>query len=179
MGPHGSIPASSQDAAGREKTHEACPGCPPGVRSQTRPLRRTSLRNAHSAGGPGVLLAADLLLQAEYALDASDRNVEIARRARQVEHRHTRGDAGVVSEDETLIEVVDPDPGIKLGQRCREPTEVLGPSVWRYVHVVGRLERNALRDRSERPDDDVILGREIRPGQFFRVMAANLETLRR
>lgn len=56
----------------------------------------------------------------------------------------------------TLIEVVDPNASIEFGQRCRESAEVLGVSTRRHIHVVGRLERRALRDRSERPDHDVV-----------------------
>jgi hypothetical protein len=70
-----------------------------------------------------------------------------------------------MGENETLIEVIDSDPSIKVGQRRREPTEVVGVPSWRHVHVVSRLEWSTLGYGGERPDHQVVHVMAIQHGE--------------
>ena len=93
-------------------------------------------------------------------------------------------------EGKAFVEVVHPDPGVELVERCREPDQILFVSAGRDVDVVRDLERHTLGDGGKGADDDVVdsvpvkygedvLGRKIRPRHLFLALAANLETLRR
>jgi hypothetical protein len=77
-----------------------------------------------------------------------------------------------VGEHQALFDLLHPDAGAELAQRCGEPPEVVGAPPRREVDVVGRFERGTLGDGGKGTDDDVL-------DPLARALAAKRATLRR
>jgi hypothetical protein len=61
-----------------------------------------------------------------------------------------------MGESQSFIEIVHPDPGVKVLQRQRQTYEILGTSLRSQVHVVGGLDRRSLDYGGESSDHEVL-----------------------